>query len=153
AEIEESWVAEAEIVTILRFEQTRQQSPSQWFTSSTKIGLRSRDMKRKAHKLTIPVFVVAVAAAFTEQASAQTAPLFFREGWNGTQVLGWSPISQESVDNPNLILQLYGPGTQGKDNESTLNVTVRKLGDDASSFIWSGMAEGNWAVTLKHKDS
>ena len=39
-----------------------------------------------------------------------------------------------------------------------MNVDVRQpvggsITDDAASFIWAGMAEGNWAVTLKHKDS
>ena len=64
-------------------------------------------------------------------------------------------MNQDSVENPNLVMQLYGPGTYspGRDSETTLNVNVRKLGDEASSIVWSGMAEGNWAVTLRHKDS
>ena len=83
------------------------------------------------------------------------AATFLREGWNGRKVEGVAPLNQDSVENPNLVLHLYGPGTYspGRDSETTVNVNIRKLGDEASSIVWTGMAEGNWAVTLSHKDS
>jgi hypothetical protein len=87
-------------------------------------------------------------------------PLFFREGWNGRRTPGFFPLVQADLGNANLQLQLYGPGATGpaRDPENTLNVNLRKseggsVADEAASFIWSGMAEGNWAVTLKHKES
>jgi hypothetical protein len=114
-------------------------------------------MQRHIRTFTILVFLVSLYSVFTvlgwPQATASQPPLFFREGWNGRKVQGVVPLNQDSVENPNLVIQLYGPGTQGRDIESTLNVNVRKLGDEASSIIWSGMTEGNWAITLKHKNS
>jgi hypothetical protein len=108
---------------------------------------------------TILVFLVTLHTVFTapglSQATASQPPLFFRVGWNGRKIEGVAPLNQDSVENPKLVMQLYGPGTYspGRDSETTLNVNVRKLGDEGSSIVWSGMAEGNWAVTLKHKDS
>jgi hypothetical protein len=99
------------------------------------------------------------------QAAPSQAPLFFREGWNGRKAPGTLPMNQADVANPNLVLQLYGPGANGpaRDPENTLNVNVREPGGrgggganadpESLSFIWSGMSEGNWAVTLKHRNS
>jgi hypothetical protein len=97
------------------------------------------------------------------QGQAPTAaqpPLFFREGFNARTNPGFFPLVQGDLGNSNLQLQLYGPGATGpaRNPENTINVNVQKTAggkpiDDAASFIWTGMAEGNWAVTLKHKDS
>jgi hypothetical protein len=93
------------------------------------------------------------------QAGSSQAPLFFREDWNGRKATGFQPLTQGDIGNPDLLVQLYGPGAVGADRnaENTLDVTVRQPApnggpDQALNFIWSGMSEGNWAVTLKHKD-
>ena len=112
------------------------------------------------------VFLVTLYTESTAPAQAQTAasqpPLFLREGWNGRKTPGTLPMNQGDVANSSLVLQLYGPGATGpaRDPENTLNVNVREPGGrggnvdhEALSFIWSGMSEGNWAVTLKHRNS
>jgi hypothetical protein len=115
-------------------------------------------MERLIRRFMIASFVISLYTVFAgawPQSTASQPAVFFREGWNGRKVEGVAPLNQDSVENPNLILRLYGPGTYsaGRDSETTLNVNIRKLGDEASSIIWSGMAEGNWAVTLRHKDN
>jgi hypothetical protein len=116
-------------------------------------------MQQRSRSLTTFMFVVTLSSIFIEAAWPQTTasqpPLFFREGWNGRKVEGVAGLNQDSVENPNLLMQLYGPGTYapGRDTETTLNVNIRKLGDEGSSIVWSGMAEGNWAVTLRHKEN
>jgi hypothetical protein len=77
-------------------------------------------------------------------------PLFFREAWK--KVPKETPITQQWVGNPNLELKLYGPGAGGSDSEHTLNINYRGGLDDVA-FIWSGMTEGNWALTLKEKNN
>jgi hypothetical protein len=71
--------------------------------------------------------------------------LFFREGWK--EIPYATPITQEHVESPDLILNLYGPGAD----------SIRKSHHDRPAddpyYVWSGLCDGNWAVTLKHKDS
>ena len=119
-------------------------------------------MKPNSRIVTMSVFVIAFYTFVSVAAFAQTGSeptLVFREGWNG-DVLGVRPLTQDTFDNTNLIVQLYGRGTYapGRDfgpftSETTVNVNVRQFGDEASSIVWSGMAEGSWAVTMKHRDS
>ncbi len=70
--------------------------------------------------------------------------LFFREDWK--EIAAEIPLNQKHVNNPSLIVGLYGPG---KDS-------IKKSHHDAPAddpyYIWSGLCIGNWAVTLKHKD-
>jgi hypothetical protein len=76
---------------------------------------------------------------------AEKAELFFREDWKETPAE--LPISQDHVANPDLLLQLYGPGLHGikKSNHP-------KIPNDPF-YVWSGACPGNWALTLKHKTS
>ena len=77
-------------------------------------------------------------------------PVFFHEAWKKTQ--GTKVMAQEWVSNPNLELKLYGPGAGGNDIEHTLNINTRGEPDNVA-FVWSGMTEGNWALTLRDKNN
>jgi hypothetical protein len=75
-------------------------------------------------------------------------PLFFRETWKaGMPAKGANeaPITQELVTSPNLTLQLYGPG--GKD----VQISQHQSPKDDPTYVWTGLTQGNWAVTLKDK--
>src|SRR5689334_10861828 len=65
-------------------------------------------------------------------------PLFFREDFKETPAA--TPITQEHIVNPNLILSLYGAGKDG----------MRKSHHDTPSddpyYIWDGSCEGNCAA-------
>jgi len=79
---------------------------------------------------------------------AQTGPpapgLFFREDWNRKEP--FEQVTQEHVGNPDLIQSTYGPGRNG--------IKKRHHGTDEDPYyIWSGACPGNWALTLRHKDS
>jgi hypothetical protein len=78
--------------------------------------------------------------------AAQDRPgLFFREDWK--EIPAETPITQQHVGNPNLLLALYGPGKAG----------IRKSHHDKPAddpyYIWSGDCKGNWALTLRDKAS
>jgi len=77
---------------------------------------------------------------------AQEPPrLFFREDWKEKPAA--TPITQEHVANPRLLLALYGPGKGA----------VRKSHHDHPAddpyYVWSGECEANWALTLHDKTS
>ncbi|MFN7934092.1 MAG: hypothetical protein U0R19_12250 [Bryobacteraceae bacterium] len=78
-------------------------------------------------------------------AAQDRPPLFFREDWKQTEAA--TPVTQEHVANPDLILTVHGPGRDG----------VKKSHHDKPAddpfYIWSGTANGNWAVSLRHKSS
>jgi hypothetical protein len=77
---------------------------------------------------------------------AQERPgLFFREDWKETPTE--TPITQAHVVNPDLVLNLHGPGKQG------IRKSHHEKPLDDPYYVWSGVAKGNWAVSLRHKQS
>ena len=90
---------------------------------------------------TLPVLLLAAAGLW-----AQDRPgLFFREDWKEIPMA--TPVTQEHVAHPDLTLALYGPGREG----------IRKSHHDTPAddpyYIWTGLCNGNCAITLRHKDS
>jgi hypothetical protein len=76
-------------------------------------------------------------------APAADPGLFFREDWKETPPA--TPVTQEHVANPDLILTRHGPG-QGHIRKSHHDTPA-----DDPYYVWSGEAEGNWAVSLRHR--
>ena len=105
-------------------------------------------MKAKIFKIFIPKFILLfllIINLFPANTIAQYRPsLFFREDWK--EIPPSIPVTQEHVQNENLILNLYGSGRD----------SIRKSNHDHPVddpfYIWSGMCNGNWAVTLKHNE-
>jgi len=88
------------------------------------------------------IIVVFVSCA----AQAQERPgLFFREDWKETPAE--TPVTQAHVANASLQMAVHGPGSAG----------VKKSHHDKPAddpyYIWSGTAEGNWAVSLRQRKS
>jgi len=78
--------------------------------------------------------------------TAQYRPsLFFREEWK--EIPAATPVTQDHVFNKDLILGLYGPGSD----------SIRKSHHDSPAddpyYVWSGLCRGNWVVTLKNTKS
>lgn len=71
--------------------------------------------------------------------------LFFRENWkeNPAEI----PLSQKHVNNPDLTVQLYGPG------QDSLKKSNHERPVDDPYYVWSGLCLENWMVTLKHKNN
>ena len=96
--------------------------------------------------LKVILFFLLLAGGFSanvKKAAAQDRPpLFFREDWKETPTE--TPVTQNHVVNKDLLLLLHGPGKEG----------IRKSHHDQPAddpyYIWSGVAEGNWAVSLRH---
>jgi hypothetical protein len=67
--------------------------------------------------------------------------LFFREDFKETPAA--TPITQEHLANPRLLLALYGPGRDGM-KKSHHDTPV-----DDPYYIWDGTCAGNCAATLR----
>lgn len=68
--------------------------------------------------------------------------LFFREDW--TETPPQTPVTQEHVANDDLEMRLYGVGAD------SMRKSNHERPVDDPFYVWSGLAEGNWVVTLRH---
>lgn len=94
-------------------------------------------------KLVHICLILSVFLNFFNVCDAQYRPsLFFREDWKENPAA--THITQEHVVNKDLILGVYGPGGD----------SIRKSHHDNPVddpyYVWSGLCQGNWVVTLKH---
>jgi len=94
------------------------------------------------------LLLVITAAAIVQapQGSAADAgrpALLFREDFKETPAA--TPITQDHVSSPNLLLALYGPGRSG------MKKSHHDQPADDPYYIWDGTCEGNCAATLRHK--
>ena len=69
--------------------------------------------------------------------------LLFREDWK--EIPAEIPLSQKHVNNPLLLVQLYGAG------KDSIKKSHHNKPIDDPYYVWSGLCTGNWMVTLKHK--
>ena len=77
--------------------------------------------------------------------SAQYRPsIFFREDWK--EIPASTPVTQDHVSNQNLKLNLYGLG------RDSIRKSHHDQPIDDPYYIWSGLCQNNWAVTLKDVD-
>jgi hypothetical protein len=84
-----------------------------------------------------------VALGFGSLLAQERPGLFFREDWKETPPE--TPVTQAHVANPELVLALYGPGRNG------IKKSHHDRPADDPYYVWSGTAEANWAVSLRHK--
>ncbi len=76
--------------------------------------------------------------------TAQDRPeLFFREDFKETPAE--IPVAQNHIANSELLISLYGKGAD------LIKKSHHDTPVDDPYYIWSGLCEANWAVTLKHK--
>lgn len=91
------------------------------------------------------LFISLAILAFSEILYGQNTyrpGLFFREDWKASA--DEIPLSQSHIQNSNLTVQLYGSG------KDSLKKSHHNKPVDDPFYVWSGLCEGNWMVTLKH---
>ena len=71
--------------------------------------------------------------------------LLFREDWK--EIPSATPVTQDHVNHPDLILNLYGSG------KDSIRKSHHDKPVDDPYYIWSGICAGTWLVTLEHKDN
>ncbi|MGH7944500.1 MAG: hypothetical protein ACREH8_17180 [Opitutaceae bacterium] len=91
-------------------------------------------------------FVLLLAATITRVVAADPAAsrpgLLFREDWKETPAA--TPVTQEHVANPELVLSRHGPA------EAKIKKSHHDQPADDPFYIWSGEADANWAISLRH---
>lgn len=94
-------------------------------------------------KLHVTIFLAFFAFSLTAQENYRPG-LFFREDWK--EIPAEIPLSQKHVNNPDLIVNLYGSG------RDSLKKSHHEKPADDPYYVWSGLCLGNWMVTLKHRN-
>ena len=94
-----------------------------------------------------PLNVFLLFAAFSASSFAASSPgtrpsLLFREDWKETPAV--TPVTQEHVSNPDLIMTRHGPG------EAKIKKSHHDQPADDPYYIWSGETDTNWALSLRH---
>ncbi len=100
-------------------------------------------MKFKFHHALILLVIFLTQSNCFAQEEAYRPDLLFREDWK--EIPAEIPLHQGHVSNPDLVVSLYGPGS-----DSIKKSNHEKPLDDPF-YTWSGLCLGNWAVTLKLK--
>ena len=65
-------------------------------------------------------------------------------------------LTTQHAANPNVELKLYGPGSKpasGHESGIVLSSAADPVTGDNVSYIWSGVTESNWAVTVRDKSN
>ncbi len=90
------------------------------------------------------LFVLIFSTLISISQESYRPGLFFREDWKETPPE--IPLSQNHVDNPDLMVQLYGAG------KDSLKKSNHEKPLDDPFYVWSGLCLDNWLVSLKHKE-
>jgi hypothetical protein len=80
---------------------------------------------------------------FAADSGAGRPGLLFREDWR--EIPAVTPVTQEHVSNPDLVLTRHGPG------EAKIRKSHHDQPADDPYYVWSGEAEGNWAISLRYR--
>jgi hypothetical protein len=94
---------------------------------------------------TLACLIVAIAIAVPTIAAQERPGLFFREDWK--EVPAATPVTQEHVSHPDLLVARHGPGEAG------IKKSHHDRPADDPYYIWSGETEGNWALSLRNQKS
>jgi hypothetical protein len=89
--------------------------------------------------------ILSIAAASLAIFSQERPGLFFREDWK--EIPPATPVTQGHVSNSDLLVTRHGPGEAG------IKKSHHDRPADDPYYIWSGEAEGNWAISLRHQKS
>ena len=94
--------------------------------------------------------------SFALQGAQDPASLLFREDFKAGPA-GQVQLTQDALTNPNLELKVYGPGSRpgvGRDSGLLLgNEGDPTSGGELVSVVYTGVAQGNWAVMLKDRNN
>jgi hypothetical protein len=79
------------------------------------------------------------------RADAGRPALLFREDFKESPAA--TPVTQEHIANPSLVLTRHGPA------EALIKKSHHDQPADDPFYVWSGDANGNWAISLRHQSA
>jgi hypothetical protein len=92
--------------------------------------------------LVVSLIAISTAHFFAADPAATRPSLLFREDWRETPAE--TPVTQAHVANPDLLMTRHGPG------EAKIKKSHHDQPADDPFYIWSGEADTNWALSLRH---
>lgn len=101
-------------------------------------------MKNTSLYLLFIILLTSFGLFIKAQDNSYRPGLVFREDWK--EIPAEIPVSQEHVNHPGLILNLYGPG------KDSVKKSHHDTPADDPYYIWSGITTDSWALTLKLKE-
>lgn len=105
-----------------------------------------RILKFKGRKmLQFSLMLIFSLFAFQTVQAQYRPSLFFREDFKETPAA--TPVTNEHLVNTNLQLGFYGPGSD------SIKKSHHEKPVDDPYYVWSGLCQGNWVLTLKNKRS
>ena len=93
--------------------------------------------------IVLSTLIAALPAMFAANSGPTRPGLLFREDWR--EIPAATPVTQEHVANPDLIMTRHGPG------EAKIKKSHHDQPADDPFYIWSGEADSNWALSLRHR--
>lgn len=97
-------------------------------------------------KIKFSAVLILLLSAYSAVAQESYRPgLFFREDWKESPAE--IPLNQNHVNNPELLVQLYGAG------KDSLKKSNHEQPVDDPFYVWSGLCLENWLVSLKHNEN
>lgn len=91
------------------------------------------------------LFTISLSVVFLTSGWTQYRPeRVFREDFKETPAE--IPINQDHIVQDDVVLALHGPG------KDVIKKSNHEKPVDDPFYVWSGLCEGNWAVSLSHKD-
>jgi hypothetical protein len=87
-------------------------------------------------------FAAIALSAFAASPGPSRPGVLFREDWR--EIPAVTPVTQEHVANPDLIMTRHGPG------EAKIRKSHHDQPADDPFYIWSGETDANWAISLRH---
>ena len=89
------------------------------------------------------MFFAGFPSIITAQDDGYRPEMFFREDWKESPAE--TPVSQDHINNPDLILCLYGPASDSIKKSHHATPVYDPY------YVWSGLCNGTWALTVKHR--
>jgi len=84
-------------------------------------------------------------SSMSDITSSELENLFFREDWR--EIAPQVPITQEHVQNPDLVLGRHGPAGEKLKKSNHDNIP------NDPWYVWSGLCDDLWAISLHKKGS
>jgi hypothetical protein len=89
--------------------------------------------------------ILSLGVAVSAISAQERSGLLFREDWK--EIPAATPVTQEHVSHPDLLVTRHGPGEAG------IKKSHHDRPADDPYYIWSGEAEGKWALSLRNQKS
>lgn len=95
--------------------------------------------------LLMSIFTILISLAVCQKNPETKLALYLREDWK--EIPAETPVTQEHVNNPELIMYRHGPAAD------KIKKSHHDKPADDPYYVWSGLCEDLWALSLQKKNA